>query len=122
MVERLRAGEDWDAVNAALGDRAVAPVPADYLPAPKLREYLGPTATRAALALEVGGVSDPLRSGSGYRVLTLVDAESSRVPHLDAIRDDVRAELRRRAGDEALRRYLEELRDRADVRVVSSLP
>jgi len=122
VVARLRAGEAFEEVDVALGDRPVAPVPADYLPAPKLREYLGPTATRAALALEVGAVTEPLRAATGYRVLVLVDREASRVPPLDSIRDEVRAELRRRGGDRALRRYLDELRVRADVRVVSALP
>ena len=122
VVARLRAGEAFDAIDAALGDRAVAPVPSDYLPAPKLREYLGPTATRAALELGVGEVTDPVRSATGYLVLVLVDREDSRMPPLDSIRGEVRAELRRRGGDAALRRYLDELRERADVRVRSTLP
>ena len=122
VVARLRAGEGFDAVATQLGDRPVAPVPADYLPAPKLREYLGPTATRAALELEVGGVSAPLRSSAGFQVLWLADAEPSAVPPLDSIREEVRGELRRRGGDRALRNYLDELRERADVRLRASLP
>lgn len=118
----LREGEDFEAVDERLGDPQIAPLPADYLPAPKLREYVGPTATRAALLLEPGGVSDPVRSASGFHVLQLVDREQSRVPLLAEIEDEVRAELRRRAGDRALREYLDELRERADVRVVSELP
>jgi parvulin-like peptidyl-prolyl isomerase len=122
VVSRLRAGETLEVVDAELGDRPVAPVPADYLPAPKLREYLGPTATRAALALEVGEVTEPLRSATGYLVLVLVDRETSRIPTLDSIRGEVRSELRRRSGDRALRSYLDELRDRADVHVSAALP
>jgi parvulin-like peptidyl-prolyl isomerase len=119
---RLRAGEDYAAVNEALGDPQIAPLPADYLPATKLREYLGPTATRAALSLETGGVSDPVRSATGRHVLQLVDREPGRVPPLAEIEDEVRAELRRRAGDRALRDYLDELRERADVRIAPELP
>jgi hypothetical protein len=119
---RLRAGEDFAAVNAALGDPQIAPLPADYLPATKLREYLGPTATRAALELEPGGVSDPVRSAAGRHVLLLVDREAGRVPPLPEIEAEVRAELRRRAGDRALRAYLDELRTRADLRIASELP
>jgi parvulin-like peptidyl-prolyl isomerase len=120
--QRLRAGEDFDAVDAELGDRQIAPLPADYLPATKLREYLGPTATRAALTLEPGQVSDPVRSASGRQVLVLVDREQGWVPPLAEIEPEVRAELRRRAGDRALREYLDELRARADVRIASELP
>ena len=119
---RLRAGEPFAAVRDRLGDDPVARLPADYLPATKLREYLGPTATRTAMGLAPGEVSDPVRSASGFHVLMLVDREDGRVPPLSEIESEVRAELRRRSGDEALRDYLDELRERADVRVVSTLP
>jgi parvulin-like peptidyl-prolyl isomerase len=121
-ARRLRAGEDFDAVDAAVGDRQVAPPPADLLPATKLREYLGPTATRAAQELEPGAVSAPQRSGAGYHVLRLVAREPGVVPPLDEIREEVRAELRRRAGDRALRDYLAELRERAELELASELP
>lgn len=119
---RLRAGEPFEAVDEALGDRQVAPLPADLLPAAKLREYLGPTATRAALELQPGGISEPQRSSAGYHVLQLVRREPGAVPPLDEIREEVRAELRRRGGDLALRDYLEELRERADLRLARALP
>ena len=79
-ASRLRAGEDFAAVDELLGDPQVAELPAGYLPAAKLREYVGPTATRAAMELEPGGVSDPVRSATGYHVLQLVDREEGRVP------------------------------------------
>jgi parvulin-like peptidyl-prolyl isomerase len=121
-VARLRGGAPFEAVDAELGDPQVAPLPEGPLPAAKLREYLGPTATRAALELAPGGVSDPVRSASGFHVLLLVDREDGHVPELDEIREEVRAELRRRGGDQALRAYLDELRDRADLRVARDLP
>jgi len=121
-ARRLREGEPFEAVNEELGDAQVALLPADYLPATKLREYVGPTATRVAMQLEPGGVSDPVRSATGYHVLLLVDREEGRVPPLAEISDEVEAELVRRAGDTALRRYLDELRKRADVRVTDTLP
>jgi len=121
-VARLRGGEAFEAVDEALGDRQVAPLPSDLLPAAKLREYLGPTATRTALELEPGAVSEPQRSSAGYHVLQLVRREPGVVPPLDEIREEVRAELRRRGGDLALRAYLEELRERADLRLAPALP
>lgn len=67
-------------------------------------------------------MSAPVRSASGYHVMLLEDRAPGRVPPLSEIENEVRAELRRRAGDTALRDYLDELRDRADVRVAVERP
>jgi parvulin-like peptidyl-prolyl isomerase len=121
-ARRLRAGEPFERVQQELGDSEVAPVPRDLLPLAKLREYLGPTAARAAEQLDVGGTSDPQRSASGYHVLVLLDRSPGYAPPLADVADEVRAELRRRAGDSALRAYLDDLRSRADVRVRDGAP
>jgi hypothetical protein len=52
----------------------------------------------------------------------LVAREPGVVPPLTDVREEVRVEWRRRAGDQALRGYLDELRERADVRVPDVLP
>ena len=114
---RLRAGEPLAAVAVELGDAPVAPLPADLLPLAKLAEYLGPTAARAASALAVGEVGEPVRSGSGHHVLRIAERRAGQAPPLAEIEEEVRAELRRRAGDRALRDYLAELRERADLRI-----
>ncbi len=119
---RLRAGEPLETVAHELGDPELPPVPDDLLPPTKLREYLGPTPLRAVLELEPGQVSDPVRSSSSFHVLLLVERESERIPPLEEIEHEVRAELRRRVGDRALREYLEELRRQADVRLAEPLP
>ncbi len=118
----LRAGADFDEVRRELGDPEVAPLPDTPLPAHKLRDYLGPSATRAVLSLTAGGVTDPIRTAGGYRVIQVVARSEPRVPPLAEIAAEVRAELRRRAGDEALRSYLSELRRRGRVRVREPLP
>jgi len=46
-------GEAIDAVQASLGDPPLAPLPDTLLPPAKLRDYLGPTALRTALELDV---------------------------------------------------------------------
>lgn len=117
VAERLRAGEPFLAVKRELGDREVASLPDGFLPPKKLREYLGPAAARAALALEPGAVSDPVRTAAGMRVLQVLEREPERTPPLEEIEADVRAQLRRRAGDRALRDYLDELRKRAEIRI-----
>ena len=117
--ERLERGEDLESVRRSLGDREILEVPDALLPAAKLREYLGPTAVRRALDLEVGAVSEPIRSGTGLHVLQLVAREPDRTPPYAELAPQVRAEWRRRAGDRALRAYLDEMRRRADVEVAA---
>lgn len=118
---RLRGGEDLRAVEQELGDEGV-PLPAGPLPPKKLLDYLGPTVTRSALELEAGEVGEPVRSASGFHVLRVVDRRPSRTPLLEEIREEVRAEVARRRGEEALRYYLDDLRRQADVRIRPKLP
>ncbi len=112
---RLRGGAPFEEVRDALGDREISPVPDGLLPPQKLLEYVGPTALRAALALEAGEISDPVRSGTGYHVLVMVANGPPTVPPFDDTIARVRAEWIRHAGDRALREYLDDLRRRADV-------
>jgi parvulin-like peptidyl-prolyl isomerase len=114
---RLRAGDDPSSVRQALGDPEPAPVPDAPLPVAKLMEYVGPTATRAALALAPGGVTEPVRSSAGFHVLVLVQRDAETVPPLADIEDEVREEWRRRSGERALRVQLDDLRSRASVDV-----
>jgi len=118
----IEPGQDLAELRADYGDPEVSPLPDVLLPATKLREYLGPTALRAAFELEPGEVSQPVRSGTGYHLLQLEERELPRTPDLAAIEAQVRAEWLRRAGDRALREYLDELRDRAEIVVAPKLP
>jgi parvulin-like peptidyl-prolyl isomerase len=121
-VARLRAGEPFAAVSEALGDAGVAPLPDTLLPPAKLREYLGPSALAAALELAPGAVSEPVRTPQGYYVLLLAERTPDESPPLAEVEPEVRAELRRRAGDRLLRERLDALRAQADVSVAEGLP
>ncbi len=118
---RLRAGEPFDVVRAALGDPEVAPLPDALLPAEKLVDYLGPTVLTKALRLAAGEVSEPIRSGTGYHVVQTVERQRDETPPLPEIRPQVVAEFQRRVGDQALRTYLDDLRARAHVVVDPNL-
>jgi parvulin-like peptidyl-prolyl isomerase len=121
-AQRLRAGERLDAVQTALGDPPLSPLPDTLLPPAKLRDYLGPTALRTALELEAGEVSDPVRSGTGYHVLQIVDRQRDSAPPLADIRTQVENEWRRRSGEQALRQYLDELRSSSTLILPDRLP
>ena len=117
----LRAGEDFAGVRARLGDPEIAPLPDALLSPAKLLDHLGPTALRAALELEAGAVSDPVRSATGYHVLQVLEREAEWVPPREEIADEVVAEYRRRRGERALRAYLDGLRARAEVEIAAAL-
>jgi parvulin-like peptidyl-prolyl isomerase len=119
---RLLAGEPLERVRAELGDEEVSPLPDALLPPAKLREYVGPTALRAVMELAPGAISAPVRSGTGYHVFRLVEREEPQLPPFEQIAEHVRAEWVRRAGDRALRGYLDDLRENAQVVTVDELP
>jgi parvulin-like peptidyl-prolyl isomerase len=119
---RLRAGEPLERVRAELGDEEISPLPDALLPPAKLREYVGPTALRAVMELAPGATSAPVRSGTGYHVFRLVEREEPQLPPFEEIAEHVRAEWVRRAGDRALRGYLDDLRENAQVVTVDELP
>ena len=119
---RLEAGEPLERVRAELGDAEVSPIPDALLPPAKLREYVGPTALRAVMELAPGAISAPVRSGMGLHVFQLIEREEARVPPFEDVAESVRAEWVRRAGDRALRGYLDDLREDARVQTLETLP
>jgi hypothetical protein len=118
---RLLAGEDWDAVKRDLATPEIFPLPDALLPAQKLREYVGPTVVQAALSLEVGDRSEPIRSGAGVHLIEMIDREEIRSPALAEIQNQVASDWRRRQGDAALRRYIDDLRANADVEIAAEM-
>jgi parvulin-like peptidyl-prolyl isomerase len=117
---RIRSGEAFDRIRSDLGDEEIAPLPDSFLSPTKLREHLGDSLAREAMALEVGRVSEPLRSAAGYHVLQIVAREPRRQPDSAHIDEDLRAEWRREQQDRALRRELDRLREMA--RIERGLP
>ena len=118
----LERGEAFESVRERLADRDLAALPDAALPASKLVDYLGPAAAEAALALEPGRTSDPVATPAGHYLLRALEREPARAPPFEQVRPQVEAEYARRAGDRALREYLERLRDEADVRLSPSAP
>lgn len=119
---RLRAGETAAEIQAQADPGVVGTLPAAALPAAKLRELLGPAAADAVADLAPGEVADPVLAGGGYHVLRVVARETPDAPELAEVEPAVRAELKRRAVDAALRDYIEDLRRRAEIDVAGSAP
>jgi parvulin-like peptidyl-prolyl isomerase len=117
IARRVRAGEDFERVRAERADAPVAELPGGALPIETVRRYLGPTAARTALELEVGEVSEPVRGSAGYQVLRLRERAAGKLAPFAEVREQVRAELLRRRGEQALGDYLGDLRASAEIRV-----
>ena len=111
----LYAGTAYEEVERQYAEPTVLEVPATLLPAAKLREYIGPSLLKTALKLKVGELSAVQQTGNRFALLLLVEAEKDAPPPLLEIKETVEAEFRKRAGDEALRDYLEWLKTRADI-------
>lgn len=108
---QLASGAGREAVAAAWADPAVVEVPAVLLPRTKLRDYLGPAVVETLDGLETGIWSEPLETSGGFRLVRVVEREATSAPPLAEIESLVRQDLVRRRGDDALRRYLESLRE-----------
>lgn len=121
-VQRLRQPGGSDPAEIArieveVATPQVSPLPDALLPASKLRDYVGPTILKELEELEIGEWSSPIESGSGFVVARLLDREAAIVPPLSEVEALVRQDLKRRRGDEGLRRYLDELRSETEVLV-----
>jgi parvulin-like peptidyl-prolyl isomerase len=69
----------------------------------------------ALLELEPGEVSQPVRSGVGFHLLRLVEMRPPSTPPFEEIESQVYHEYVRRLGDQALRGYLDQLRQEGSV-------
>jgi hypothetical protein len=112
---RLRAGEDFAVVARELGDVQLAPPPDALLSIAKLGAAIGPSLARRAAELPAGSVSEAMLEGTAFHVLHVMERAAAIAPPLESIEAEVRAEMRRRADERALRAYLDDLRARAQI-------
>jgi len=112
---RLAEGAAPAAVAVELDGVETTPLPGGPLPAETVRRYLGPTAALRAESLAPGEVSEPFRATAGYLVLRLRDRQDDRVPPFEEVASEVQSEWVRTRGEEALRRFLDDLRASADL-------
>ncbi len=111
----LALGMSFPEARERYGDEDPVPIPNALLPPNVLRRDLGPTLTSAALAMQVGDISPPLQSPSGYHILRLMERQPEQVQPYQTVREEVKAEYFRRGRDEALQHYLDDLRQKATI-------
>lgn len=113
--EALQQGGSVAEVQQQYADQQLLNIPNVLLPSHKLREYIGPTLLKVAAQMQPGSISRALRTPDGYSILLVLDNEPSGDVDFDKVREQVEHEYQRRAGDKALRDYLDSLRNEADV-------
>lgn len=115
-LARWKAGAPFARLEAD-ADPFDVPLPDGAVTLGKLEDYLGPTVLRGVAGAAEGEVVGPLRSGNGYHVVRVVERRPGEVPRFEDVRDEVRAEHRRRAGERRLHALLEAQRRAARIRV-----
>jgi parvulin-like peptidyl-prolyl isomerase len=111
----IAGGLAFETAAARFGDRPGLPLPDALLPEPVLRRQLGPSLSEAALRLEPGALSAPLRVGASVVLLELAEVEPARAQPFEAAQAQVAGALARRRGDEALADLLARLRAQARI-------
>jgi parvulin-like peptidyl-prolyl isomerase len=115
-VAQWRAGASHGALSER-SDPFDVPLPNVPLPPSKLRDYLGPTVMRGVADAPEDTVVGPLRSGNGYHAVRVLRREPGAALPFEQVRDQVRAEHRRRLAETRLRALLEAKRASAQIQV-----
>jgi parvulin-like peptidyl-prolyl isomerase len=116
LVKRARAGEDFGELakaHSAGGTRAAG---GDL--GKLTKGDLNPALEKVAFGLSKGAVSDPIRSGDGYRIFKAVDkAEASVVPFEEA-KADIKQKLMQERWQKEYDAYMADLRKKAVINLM----
>ena len=118
----LRGGDDFAAVAAQYGTPILPALPRIMLTPAKMTEYLGPELTKAAARLPQGAISDALAGSTGWHFLRIIRNQPGRAPAYETIRPQIVDALHRARDDDALRDYLDWLKNRADIALAPDAP
>ena len=113
--EQLGKNMPIEEVSLATGLRKESMLPDQALPLTKLTDYLGPVLAQQVPQLETGEYSRPVKADGSFHILYLVDRQAGSLPPFEQVRPLVEAEYLRRVGDQALRDYLDWLRQRTQI-------
>jgi peptidyl-prolyl cis-trans isomerase SurA len=81
------------------------------------RGVMVPAFERVAFSLEVGEVSEPVRTQFGWHVLKLEDKRSVDVPPFERVKGELESRLRMQKTEKYVDQYVQELRQKAAVEV-----
>lgn len=113
VVAALRASES---LPDTAGISVIPDLPPGLMPVEVLRDYIGAPIAAAAAEMPDGSSAIFARRGR-WLVLRVVSREKSAISELDSIRNRVLLDYRRFLAEQALRNYLHDLRQRADLSI-----
>tara|TARA_B100001013_G_scaffold107255_1_gene61370 strand:- start:1304 stop:2158 length:855 start_codon:yes stop_codon:yes gene_type:complete len=93
------------------GDKSALDIPNTLMSLAKVREYVGPSLMQIAKELKPGQFTPPKRVAGGYKIIYLVDRKDALPPDFNEIRARVKSEYLKRRDDQALREYLDKLKN-----------
>jgi hypothetical protein len=120
IEHRLLQGDDPATLFDRFGFERVAELPDALLPTKKLLDYIGPELLEHIGSVHPGQFTSPIKDDQGLHIFFLSERVPESTPRFEAVRDVVEQEYLYRAGDTALREYIDWLRSRTSVTVSNS--
>jgi hypothetical protein len=117
----LLAGESFSAVRARLGDEPAFPLPPGWIEPSTLATYTGPTLAETAVSIPLDRPSEVLETPGGFDVLVVRERRTTAPATWREARDELEELWKRQRDEEALNRYLTDLRRRARIAVAPDL-
>lgn len=115
LAERARSGEDFAALARSYSAASTKASGGDL---GKLsRGELNADLEKVAFALPAGSISDPIRSGDGWRILKIEEKSEASVTPYDSVKDNIRRVLTDRKMGKEMDGYLAGLREKATIEV-----
>lgn len=112
VLKELKSGVDFSTYAVTTGSDARATI--DYVAV----DQLIPAVAAAVSRLEVGEISDPIETATGYFIIKLNDRRPTRQATFDEVKEEIKEHhLLQQKTDDALQAWLERQRELADIRV-----
>jgi hypothetical protein len=115
-VAEARGGEDFAALARAHSAAPSAKAGGDL--GRLARGELHPDLEKAAFALAAGDVSEPVRSGDGYRILKVEARTEASVVPFEEVKESIRRSLYEKRMSKELASYIAGLREKAIINVM----
>src|SRR5438477_301164 len=108
VVRRARAGEDFSALARASSTAGSRSTGGDL--GQVAAADMNPELARIVGALAPGGVSEPIETDKGYRIVRVVSKEEASVKPFEEVKDDIVKQLSQQRMASAYEEYIEGLR------------